>query len=193
MNTAPPSQHFWNVPNTLTLSRLVLAVGVFALIDFRYYLAALGLFVAASITDALDGYFARLLNQSSALGRQLDPLVDKLVMSGVLVYLVAVPDSGLAPWMVTVIVCRELLVQGLRSAIEGKGIAFGAKWSGKVKTTLQMLAVCAVLVVLGIEATMPLRIVRDVLIWSAVGMTVYSGVSYVALAWPNLKRVAEGT
>jgi len=188
-----PSQRFWNVPNTLTLSRLVLAVGVFALIDFRQYLPALGLFIVASITDALDGYFARLLNQTSAVGRQLDPLVDKLVMSGVLVYLVTVPESGLAPWMVTVIVCRELLVQGLRSAIEGKGTAFGAKWSGKVKTTLQMLAVCAILLVLGTEAAAPLRGIRDVLIWSSVVMTVYSGVGYVGLAWPNLKRMAEGT
>ncbi len=188
-----PAQKFWNVPNTLTLSRLVLAVGVFALIDFQYYLLALAVFVVASITDALDGYFARLLNQSSALGRQLDPLVDKLVMSGVLVYLVTVPGSGLAPWMVTVIVCRELLVQGLRSLIEGEGQAFGAKMAGKIKTTLQMLAVCACLVVLGTEESLPLRVVRDVLIWSAVGMTIYSGAGYVALAWPNLKRVAEGT
>lgn len=187
-----PASRFWNVPNTLTLSRLVLAVGVFALIDFKQYLPALGLFVVTSITDALDGYFARLLNQSSALGRQLDPLVDKLVMTGVLVYLVTVPESGLSAWMVTVIVSRELLVQALRSMIEGKGEAFGAKWAGKVKTTLQMLAVCAILLVLGTDESNALRIVRDLLIWSAVAMTIYSGVGYIALAWPNLKRVANG-
>lgn len=188
-----PSPRFWNVPNSLTLSRLVLAVGVFALIDYKYYLTALAVFIVASVTDALDGYFARLLNQSSALGRQLDPLVDKLVMSGVLVYLVTIPHSGLVPWMVTVIVSRELLVQGLRSLIEGKGEEFGARWAGKVKTTLQILAVCAILLVLGTDESTGLRVTRDVLIWSAVGMTIYSGVGYVALAWPNLKRVAEGT
>jgi CDP-diacylglycerol--glycerol-3-phosphate 3-phosphatidyltransferase len=187
-----PAPRFWNVPNTLTLSRLLLAVGVLALIDFKLYLAALALFIVTSLTDALDGYFARLLNQASALGRQLDPLVDKLVMSGVLVYLVTVPHSGLAPWMVTVIVSRELLVQALRSMIEGKGEAFGAKWAGKVKTTLQMLAVCASLLMLGTEESTALRVIRDVLIWSAIAMTIYSGVGYIALAWPNLKRGAEG-
>jgi CDP-diacylglycerol--glycerol-3-phosphate 3-phosphatidyltransferase len=187
-----PAPRFWNVPNTLTLSRLILAVGVLALIDFKLYLPALGLFIITSLTDALDGYFARLLNQASALGRQLDPLVDKLVMAGVLVYLVTVPHSGLAPWMVTVIVCRELLVQALRSMIEGKGEAFGAKWAGKVKTTLQMLAVCAILLVLGTEEILTLRVIRDVLIWSSIVRTIYSGVGYIALAWPNLKRVTEG-
>src|SRR5262245_5188119 len=120
--TAAP--RFWNVPNTLTLGRLVLAVAVFALIARAYYLAALLVFAVAALTDALDGYLARRLNQMTAIGRQLDPLVDKVIICGGFVFLLAVPDSGLWPSMVAAIIVRELIVQALRSLIEGRGEPF---------------------------------------------------------------------
>jgi CDP-diacylglycerol--glycerol-3-phosphate 3-phosphatidyltransferase len=188
---SPTKQRFWNVPNSLTMSRLLLAIIVFALIEYQLYLPALVVFILAAITDALDGYFARLLNQTSAIGRQLDPLVDKLVICGGLIYLLTVPKTGLSPWMVTVIVARELLVQALRSLIEGKGEAFGAKMAGKLKTTFQCLAIGAILFILGTQAGPSLVVVRDILIWTAVGLTIYSGIGYVIKAWPNLKREAE--
>src|SRR5690349_2287096 len=107
----PRVEAFWNVPNILTLSRLVLAVVVFALVANGRYWSALVVFVIAALTDALDGYFARLLDQGTIIGRQLDPLVDKVIVCGAFIYLLSVPaNTGLAPWMVTTIVVRELLI-----------------------------------------------------------------------------------
>jgi CDP-diacylglycerol---glycerol-3-phosphate 3-phosphatidyltransferase len=185
----PPrlAENFWNVPNALTLSRLVLAVVVFACVAQAWYRTALAVFVVAALTDALDGYFARLLDQGTAIGRQLDPLVDKVIVCGAFIYLLSIPDTGLAPWMVTTIVVRELLIQGLRSHLEGGGQAFGAKTAGKLKTLTQCLSISAILVVLSLQPWPALRVIRDILTWSAVGLTIYSGLGYFALAIPKLK------
>lgn len=186
MDAPATSPRFWNVPNSLTLSRLALGAVAFGLISFGWYFGALVVFGLASLTDALDGYFARLLNQTSALGRQLDPLVDKLVIAAILIDLVTRPGTGLAPWMVAVIVVRELLIQGIRSLIEGKGEPFGAKMAGKLKTTFQCLAIAAILLCLSLKPGETWLAVRDVLTWSAVGLTVYSGLGYVVAAYPRL-------
>lgn len=164
----------------------MLAVVVFALISARVYMAALVIFVLASSTDWLDGYFARRLNQCTPIGRQLDPLVDKVIVLGGFIYLLTVEGTGLAPWMVTAIVVRELLVQALRSLIEGRGEAFGAVMAGKLKTVLQCLAISAILLILALKLTGPWLLARDALIWGAVILTVYSGLGYVRLAWPKL-------
>jgi CDP-diacylglycerol--glycerol-3-phosphate 3-phosphatidyltransferase len=178
---------FWNVPNSLSVGRLALTVAICALIGHTFYAWALGVFILAAITDALDGYFARLLKQETDIGRQLDPLVDKVIVSAGLIYLVAIPRSGLAPWMVTAIVSRELIVQALRSLIEGRGEAFGARLAGKLKTTFQCLAICAILLSLSVGPISGLIVVRDILIWAAVALTLYSGFGYVLLAMPKLR------
>ena len=179
---------FWNVPNSLTMSRLVMAFAVFALIAQAYYLSALVLFGLAGLTDALDGYFARLLGQSTTIGRQLDPLVDKVIVSGGFIYLLTVPHTGLAPWMVTTIIVRELLIQGLRSHLEGRGEAFGARTAGKWKTLVQCLAISAILLCLASWPPHPaLLVTRDVLIWLSVALTLYSGLVYIAVALPMLR------
>jgi CDP-diacylglycerol---glycerol-3-phosphate 3-phosphatidyltransferase len=190
---APAARRFWNVPNTLTVSRLVLAVGVFALIEYDSYHWALALFVIAALTDALDGYFARLLKQDTPIGRQLDPLIDKVIVSGCYIYLATIPGTGVWPWMVTAIVVRELLIQGLRSHLEGQGQAFGARAAGKLKTVVQCLSISAVLFCLGLEPSLsltPLYWVRDALTWLAVALTLYSGFSYIWIAFPRLRSEA---
>jgi CDP-diacylglycerol--glycerol-3-phosphate 3-phosphatidyltransferase len=184
---------FWNVPNTLTVSRLGLALLVFALIAHERFMAALAVFVVASLTDALDGYFARLLNQVTPIGRQLDPLVDKVIVSGGFIYLLTIRGTGLAPWMVTAIVVRELLIQGLRSLLEGRGEAFGARWAGKVKTTFQCLSISAILLCLAVQPHPAWLWARDALTWSAVALTLYSGGEYIAAGWPRLKGEAPPT
>jgi CDP-diacylglycerol---glycerol-3-phosphate 3-phosphatidyltransferase len=184
----PRVEKFWNVPNVLTLSRLGLAVVVFAFVAHSWYWSALVVFSIAALTDALDGYFARLLDQGTAIGRQLDPLVDKVIVCGAFIYLLTVPgDTGLAPWMVTTIVVRELLIQGLRSHLEGSGQAFGAKTAGKLKTLTQCLAIVAILAALNFQITPPWRLARDLLTLSAVGLTIYSGLGYFILAIPKLR------
>jgi CDP-diacylglycerol---glycerol-3-phosphate 3-phosphatidyltransferase len=189
---APETRRFWNVPNTLTISRLGLAVCVFAFIDYQLYFWALALFLAAAITDALDGYFARLLKQDTPIGRQLDPLIDKVIVSGCYIYLATIPGTGVLPWMVTAIVVRELLIQGLRSHLEGQGQPFGARAAGKLKTVVQCLSISAVLLCLALEPSPILTLVwiRDALTWLAVGLTLYSGLAYVWVALPKLRSDA---
>lgn len=186
IDPAPP--RFWNVPNSLTMARLGLSVGVFALIARGSYSWALATFGVAAITDALDGYFARKLGQSTALGRQLDPLVDKVFVAGAYIFLLAVPGTGLAPWMVATVVARELLIQGLRSHLEGSGTAFGAGLAGKLKTTFQCLSIVAILAVLAIRPGASAWLVaRDATTWIAIILTIYSGLGYVARAIPSLR------
>lgn len=183
----PGPARFWNAANVLTLSRLALAPVVFALIVHGQYLAAAVVFVVAAVTDWLDGYAARRLGIVSAMGRQLDPLVDKVIVAGCYVYLLALgPESGLWPGMVTVIVARELIVQALRSLLEGQGEAFGAKLTGKLKTVFQFLAIIAILLVLAFGLGGAWVVVRDALIWISVLLTVLSGVHYLVIAWPSL-------
>lgn len=176
----------WTVPNLLTLARLGLGCVVFALVSIRQFHWALGVFVIAALSDAADGYLARALGQVTALGRQLDPLVDKLIVLGTMIFLLPLPDTGLEPWMVVAILIRELGVQTIRSLIEGRGVAFGAKAAGKLKMVLQCLAVSAILATQGIDGPRWLELARDVLIWTAVGLTVFSGVTYLRAAWPHL-------
>jgi CDP-diacylglycerol--glycerol-3-phosphate 3-phosphatidyltransferase len=183
-------RRFWNVPNTLTVSRLVLAVFVFGLIANGFYLWALVLFAIAAVTDALDGYFARLLKQDTALGRQLDPLIDKVIVAGCYIYLATIPETGVMPWMVTAVVVRELLIQGLRSHLEGRGQAFGARMAGKLKTVCQCLSICLILFCLTtLFPSIPAVVLwlRDGLTWLAVILTIYSGLSYVWIALPNFR------
>lgn len=179
---------FWNVPNALTVGRLGLAVVVFALISVGSYFGALLVFGLAAATDALDGYFARLLNQSTVLGRQLDPLVDKVIVAGAYIYLLTVRGTGLLPWMVTTVVIRELLIQGLRSHLEGRGQAFGAKTAGKVKTVVQCLSISAILFCLSVAKPWAWWLTaRDLLTWLAVLLTIYSGAGYFVAAMPSLR------
>jgi CDP-diacylglycerol--glycerol-3-phosphate 3-phosphatidyltransferase len=183
---------FWNVPNTLTIARLGLAVVVFGLIAFGQYFLALAVFGVAALTDALDGYLARKLNQATPIGRQLDPLVDKVIVSGAYIYLLTIEGTGVFPWMVTTIVIRELLIQGLRSHLEGQGQAFGAKTAGKIKTTLQCLSISAILLALSVRPTAGWLLARDALTWSAVALTLYSGLGYILAAIPSLRERKAG-
>jgi CDP-diacylglycerol---glycerol-3-phosphate 3-phosphatidyltransferase len=190
---APPARaprRFWNVPNSLTVSRLVLAVAVYALIGVEAYGWALLVFLLAAATDALDGYFARLLGQESPLGRQLDPLIDKVIVAGCYIYLTTIPETGVRPWMVTAIVVRELLIQGVRSLLEGKGQPFGARTAGKLKTVVQCASIAAVLTVLWLRIPVPsaASMIRDGLTWLAVALTIYSGLVYIKIAIPSLRR-----
>lgn len=178
-----------NIPNGLSVARLAFGAAALWLIEIEWYAWALVLFLIAAITDALDGYVARLLEQETVIGRQLDPLVDKLLIAAVLISLVAVPGSGVAPWMATVIVARELVIQWLRSMMEGKGIAFGAKMAGKLKTVIQCAAIVASLLglALGPDPAGWALMSRDLLLWGAVLLTIYSAVEYFMVAAPTLR------
>ncbi|MBN2473455.1 MAG: CDP-diacylglycerol--glycerol-3-phosphate 3-phosphatidyltransferase [Pirellulales bacterium] len=190
----------FNLPNQLTTLRLLLSVALFALIHFDFYLTSLALFIIAAGTDWLDGYFARKYNQVTRLGRILDPFADKVIVCGTFIFLAAAPAMhsdrfGVKAWMVVVIVGRELLVTALRSFIEQRGSDFSAKMAGKLKMLLQCVAAGVGLFYLHYPTALDVeqgRFVVDappwcdwlllVSVWSAVVLTVYSGVGYVVAA-----------
>src|SRR5688572_30533022 len=122
----------FNLPNQLTAARLVLGIILFVLIEFHLWISCIVVFALAAITDWLDGYLARRQGLTSTLGRNLDPLVDKVVVCGAYIFLLQ-QNAGLTPWMVTVVVSRELIITGLRGFMENLGATFGADWLGKIK------------------------------------------------------------
>src|SRR5262245_1416851 len=145
--TTTRPHHVFNLPNHLTASRFVLGLVLFALIELRdvfdVWVWCFVVFTVAAATDWLDGYFARRQGIVSSLGRNLAPLVDRVVVCGAYIVLVPVAGAGLAPWMVTVVVARELIITGLRGFLESQGARFGADWLGKVKMGLQCAALFA--------------------------------------------------
>ncbi|MDX1964465.1 MAG: CDP-diacylglycerol--glycerol-3-phosphate 3-phosphatidyltransferase [Pirellulales bacterium] len=175
----------WNLPNQLTIARLILAILLFCLIPWGHYLAANVIFCLAAGTDWLDGYLARKWGQVTVFGRILDPFVDKVLICGAFIMLAAIAGSGIASWMAVLVTGRELLVTTIRSFLEAAGKDFSAKWSGKIKMGLQCAAVIASLVALQYGAqTLPpwLALSLPVLVWGAVLSTVYSGVIYIFAA-----------
>jgi CDP-diacylglycerol--glycerol-3-phosphate 3-phosphatidyltransferase len=185
-----------SLPNQLTAARLVLAVVLFVLIAFESWGWCLFVFALAALTDWLDGYFARLQNLTSALGRVFDPLVDKVLMCGAFIFLLpygSAPGQGwLTPWMVTVVVARELIINSLRSYLESLGAQFGADLLGKLKMGLQCAALIAIFVtLLGPAGSWALAGVciwaRDGLIWAMVLATILSGLQYLWKAAVLLK------
>ena len=184
----------FNLPNQLTFLRLMLSVVLFCFIAWGYYLTSLWLFIVAAGTDWLDGYYARKYNEVTTLGRILDPFADKVIVCGTFIFLMAAPGMaempwwGLRAWMVVVIVGRELLVTALRSFIEDRGSDFSAKMSGKLKMVLQCVAAGVCLFYLSYDPPQTKNAANwcwwlmVASIWSALVLTVYSGVVYIRAA-----------
>jgi CDP-diacylglycerol---glycerol-3-phosphate 3-phosphatidyltransferase len=192
MATVTPSrrQQVFNLPNQLTAARFVLAVVLFGLIAWESWLWCLVVFAVAAFTDWLDGYLARRQGLTSTLGRILDPLVDKVLMCGTYICLLPLGskegEGWLLPWMVTVVVARELVITGLRSYVEQFGTKFGADWLGKLKMGLQCAAVFAIFTALLLQQAAWSEVLarwcahlRDGLIWAMIVATLLSGVQYL--------------
>lgn len=195
----------WNVPNILTIARLVLSVVCFVCFVFEWYLAALIFFAIAAGTDWVDGFWARRYGQITQLGRIMDPFADKIIICGTFTFLAAVPPttagdsaSQVTAWMAVIVLARELLVTALRSFFEEHGADFSAKWSGKWKMVAQCAAVAASLALLwyfgfvtgkwhSVPPAWAFWSVR-LLVWLAVAMTIYSGWVYVERALAMLRR-----
>ncbi len=180
MSTTPNS--VYNVPNALTSVRFALAIAVMALIPLGHYTWALVLFTIAATTDWMDGYWARKYGQVTKLGRIFDPFVDKIIICGTFIALVEVDESGVASWMATIVVARELLVTSLRGMIEGSGGDFSARQWGKWKMVLQCAAVIAILLCLMDPSIEWLSMLSQLLLWGAIVLTVYSGYDYSVIA-----------
>lgn len=179
-----------NLPNKITISRIFL-IPVFMIImlaPFNWGELSFGnepilvthfvgaiLFIIASTTDWIDGYYARKLNQVTNLGKFLDPLADKLLVSAALIILV---QLNLAPsWMVILIISREFAVTGLRSILASEGEVVAANMLGKIKTWTQIIAISALLL-----HNLPFEFINlpfgQIALWVATFFTVLSGWDY---------------
>ncbi|KKI92640.1 CDP-diacylglycerol--glycerol-3-phosphate 3-phosphatidyltransferase [Bacillus sp. SA1-12] len=180
-----------NLPNKITISRIflipVFMVIMLAPLDWgeltfgsesilvTHFIGAL-IFIIASTTDWIDGYYARKLNMVTNLGKFLDPLADKLLVSAALIILV---QLELAPsWMVILIISREFVVTGLRAILAGEGEVVAANMLGKIKTWTQIVAISALLL-----HNLPFEFINlpfgMIALWVATFFTVISGWDYL--------------
>ena len=184
----------WNVPNAITMARLVLALVLFVTIPIGLLWTSLVLFVIAASTDWIDGWYARKFDLVTQLGRMLDPFCDKLIICGSFVCLIEATYH--MPWwcrvsapVVVIVIGRELLVTALRSFVESKGGDFSAKMAGKIKMALQ----CAVVMLaLPFAALFPndagqqlplfAMVIMATIIWTMIASTIHSGAGYIVAA-----------
>lgn len=221
-----PRLMFRHVPNGLTASRLVLAGVFFVMLayyqnestfnhrgDVFWLNIALIIYLIALVTDFLDGYLARRWKVEGAFGRVVDPFVDKVLVLGSFIFFAgknftgpwAGPNgmpqtlttiTGVVPWMVVVILARELLVTSLRGSMETSGEAFGAQLSGKLKMGFQSVTILVILLFVNYrdrlsgEALRDATIFRDCCIWGTVAITAVSGLLYVRRAVKLYHKIA---
>lgn len=180
-----------NLPNVLTVGRIllvpILVTVLFTKVDDKEWFG-LGLFLAAALTDVLDGYFARRLQVVTRLGQLLDPAADKILMASAFISLVELNPNVTPAWMVALILAREFAVGALRNVAASRGVVIPAGWSGKVKTVVQTVAVSLLIIhnQLG-----EFRHLAPLSLWIAVGITLFSGVEYFVRYRKQLSGDAE--
>ncbi len=184
----------WTLPNILTYGRVVavpvLAGGLIASDALWMRWVALGIFILAGITDFFDGYLARAWSQQSALGRMLDPIADKLLVAASLLVLVA--DRTIASWSLwaaIVILCREILVSGLREFLSELRVSVPVSRVAKYKTTVQMVSLGFLIAGPAGELVLPGTITIGLgLLWVAALLTIYTGWDYLKV---GIRSIAE--
>jgi len=178
-----------NIPNYLTYLRILvipaLIVTFFLSGPWGYYLSTV-LFLIAGISDWLDGYLARIWQAQSSLGRVLDPIADKLLVSTALMLLVAVGRADLLPAIA--IVCREILVSGLREFLAEIRIGMPVSKLAKIKTAAQMLAIGCLLLGAGGPDWLHSEILGRILLWLSALLTLVTGYAYLRI---GLKHMTE--
>lgn len=171
----------YNLPNILTISRIIVIPLIFASIYFTSYAWAMLagiLFVAASVTDYLDGYLARAWNETSAFGRLLDPIADKLLVATALVVILVKPNMyslGITAIPAFVILCREILVSGLREFLREVNVGLPVTKLAKWKTAFQMTALAMMLFK---DLWIGWNYCGELLLWIAAILTFITGYQY---------------
>lgn len=166
-----------NLPNKLTIGRII-AVPFFVLAYmFGYYIPALVIFVLASVTDMLDGKIARKRNLVTNFGKIMDPLADKILVYSALALMTG--DGTVPAWMLIVILAREFAVSGMRTVAASEGIVIAAGMSGKIKTVLQMIAVPVLILAPAVPSVPAVLTAGMIFLWASLVMTVYSGIEYI--------------
>ena len=170
-----------NLPNQLTISRILVVPVLVAVLSFGTKWACLLagiLFALAGFTDLVDGYLARKDNQVTSLGKFLDPLADKLLVMSALICLAQIGD--VPGWMVIIILGREFIITGMRQVAAAQGIVIAAGTTGKIKTITQMIAIPLLLLNNWPFSLLSFNLPMDtIFLWIALVMTVVSGTEYI--------------
>jgi CDP-diacylglycerol---glycerol-3-phosphate 3-phosphatidyltransferase len=181
-----PDPSVVNLSNSLTVLRIVAIPFILVLMQADTPpsgLWATGVFIAAFITDWLDGFIARKKNQVTRFGKILDPLADKLLIGSALIMLISL--DRVPVWMVILIISREIAVTWLRASLAGKGFILSADRWGKNKTLFQALSLIPLIIYypyFGVD----LHQVGMVLLWIALALTIWSGLLYFFRYYPML-------
>jgi CDP-diacylglycerol---glycerol-3-phosphate 3-phosphatidyltransferase len=200
-----------NLPNSITLIRIlcipllmwILSSARFSVANAAFpgerELLASALFIAAAMTDGIDGYLARKRNQVTTIGILLDPIADKLLIAAAFITLVQLDPVLVPAWIAVVVIAREFLVSGLRSIAASEGFTIEASNLGKLKMVVQIVSVVAVILdhrwsewpIYG-HYFLPIHVIASVSIWFMVVVSVWSAVDYFAAFWSKIdKRVVK--
>lgn len=190
-----------NLPNKITLLRFLLGIVYFIVLSFVdregpesnsvLIDIALVIFLIAVVSDILDGYFARKYNIITSFGRIADPLVDKILICGSFIFFITFNElvDIYYPWMIVIILARELLIQGIRAIAETMGANFSANFWGKHKMLLQSIIVLGTLLYLGhLGSFLWTKLILIILVWIMLFLTVVSGIFYII----SFKKILKG-
>ncbi|HEX2216498.1 MAG TPA: CDP-diacylglycerol--glycerol-3-phosphate 3-phosphatidyltransferase [Xanthobacteraceae bacterium] len=193
-----PAMHALALPNLLTFGRIAAVPAVVGCMFYSQVFQgglwlrwiALFIFIIAALTDALDGYFARMWAQTSPLGRMLDPIADKLLVASCLLMLAADGTIlGWSLWAAIVILCREILVSGLREFLAELRVGIPVSRLAKWKTTVQLVAIG--FLIAGEAGDEILPVTTDVgltLLWISAIVTLYTGWDYLLAAGRHIMQ-----
>ena len=181
-----------SLPNLLTLSRILvipIVIGSFYVAgDYARWIAC-ALFSAAAVTDWLDGHMARRWQQQSEIGRFLDPIADKLLVAATLFMLTAFERlSAQAVLPALVILCREILVSGLREYLAGLRVGMPVSRLAKWKTVIQMIAIGVLIVGDAGPAFLPVAAIGEMMLWIAASLTLVTGYDYLQAGLRHMAR-----
>lgn len=194
-----------NLPNSITLTRIfsipvliwVLTSSHFSSTNGERELLASAVFIAASLTDAIDGYLARKRAQVTTIGMLLDPVADKLLIAAAFITLVQFNPRTVPAWMAVIIIGREFLVSGLRSIAASEGFTIEASDLGKMKMVVQIVSVVAAIIdhhwthLPWYFLSLPVHPIALASIWIMVGLSLVSAVDYFVAFWNKINRHAE--
>ena len=173
-----------NLPNKLTMTRIIMVPIFMALMLCQQYVWALVVFSLASITDFLDGYLARKYNLVSSVGKIMDPLADKLLTFGALVCFIQL--EVVSVWAPIIIIAREFIISGFRLVASDNGIVIAASYWGKFKTVSHMAMV--ILMILDFQSHV-MQFITGVVVGLGLALTIVSLVDYV---WKNKQVLTQG-
>jgi CDP-diacylglycerol---glycerol-3-phosphate 3-phosphatidyltransferase len=191
-----------NLPNYITMTRIfsvpvliwILASHRFHGTDGRREILACAIFIAASITDGIDGYIARRRGQITTLGMLLDPLADKLMVTAAFVALVQFNPAVVPAWVAVIVIGREFLVSGLRAIAASEGFTIEASDLGKLKMVVQIVAVVAAILahawtrwIFG-PVVIDVKLIAHMAIWFMVFVSSVSAIDYFAAFWSKIDK-----